>query len=165
MKTSSERDTSYRRLSKPWDSWREPKFFANSGFWQIPLSKESALLTTFITPFERFCFNRLPFGITSAPEHFQKRMLEILAGSEGVVCMVDDILVSRGTQEQHNQRLDTVLKRILKAGLTLNADKCAFAQSSVRFLGQFVDANGIHPGPEKIEAVQAMQRPTNVTEL
>ena len=45
---------------------------ANSGFWQIPLSEESARLTTFISPFGRFCFRQLPFGITSAPEHFQR---------------------------------------------------------------------------------------------
>ena len=50
------------------------KLDANSGFWQIPLSDESRLLTTFITPFGRYCFNKLPFGISSAPEHFQKRM-------------------------------------------------------------------------------------------
>ena len=48
------------------------KLDANSSFWQIPLSRDSALLTTFITPFGRFCFHRLPFGITSAPEHFQR---------------------------------------------------------------------------------------------
>ena len=47
------------------------KLDANSGFWQIPLSPESRPLTTFITPFGRFCFNKLPFGISSAPEHFQ----------------------------------------------------------------------------------------------
>lgn len=117
------------------------KLDANSGFWQIPLTKESALLTTFITPFGRFCFNRLPFGITSAPEHFQKCMSAILAGIEGAVCMVDDILVSGGTQEQHDQRLDTVLERISKAGVTLNADKCAFAQPAVRFLGQSCACN------------------------
>ena len=56
------------------------KLDANSGFWQIELAPESAKLTTFISPFGRFCFNRLPFGITSAPEHFQKRMSSILAG-------------------------------------------------------------------------------------
>ena len=44
------------------------KLDANSGFWQIPLSEESRLLTTFITPFGRYCFNKLPFGIASAPE-------------------------------------------------------------------------------------------------
>ena len=65
------------------------KFFskldANSGFWQIPLSERSKLLTTFITPQGRYCFNKLPFGICSAPEHFQKRMSHILAGLDGVV--------------------------------------------------------------------------------
>jgi len=48
------------------------KLDANSGFWQIPLSEESKLLTTFITPFRRFCFNKLPFGISSAPDVFQR---------------------------------------------------------------------------------------------
>ncbi|CAL9703681.1 unnamed protein product [Knipowitschia caucasica] len=62
------------------------KLDANAGFWQIPLSKDSSLLTTFITPFGRYCYNRLCFGLSSAPEHFQKRMQQILEGLEGVVC-------------------------------------------------------------------------------
>ena len=57
------------------------KLDANSGFWQIPLANESKLLTTFITPFARFCFNKLPFGISSAPEIFQRQMNEVLQGS------------------------------------------------------------------------------------
>ena len=59
------------------------KLDAMSGFWQIPLAKASRKLTTFITPFGRFCFNKLPFGISSAPEHFQKRMCSMLEGIEG----------------------------------------------------------------------------------
>ena len=62
----------------------DAKFFskldANSGFWQITIQKESALLTTFITPFGKLHFNRLPFGITSAPEYFQKGISELLQG-------------------------------------------------------------------------------------
>jgi len=54
------------------------KLDANSGLWQIELASESKLPTTFITPYGRFCFNCLPFGITSSPEHFQRRMSEIL---------------------------------------------------------------------------------------
>ena len=69
------------------------KLDANSEFWQISLSPESALLTTFMTPFGRFRFHRLPFGITSAPEHFQHRMSETLSGLTGVVCLIDDVLV------------------------------------------------------------------------
>ncbi|GBN00335.1 hypothetical protein AVEN_270108-1 [Araneus ventricosus] len=45
----------------------------NSGFWQIPLDKKSSYLTPFITPFGRFRFQRLPFCISSAPEHFQRK--------------------------------------------------------------------------------------------
>lgn len=47
------------------------KLDANSGFWQVELEEESCELTMFITPFGRYCFKRLPFGITSGPEHFQ----------------------------------------------------------------------------------------------
>lgn len=46
------------------------QIWANMGFWQIPLSKESALLTTFIMPFGRYHFNCLLFGISSETEHF-----------------------------------------------------------------------------------------------
>ena len=55
------------------------KLDANSGFWQIPLEKDSRPLTTFIMPMGRYCFNKLPFGITSAPEHFQEADVKVLA--------------------------------------------------------------------------------------
>ena len=74
------------------------KLDANSGFWQIPLAPASRLLTTFIRPFGTFCLYKLPFGISSAPEHFQKRMSQILSGLEGVVCQMDDILVFGSTK-------------------------------------------------------------------
>ena len=69
------------------------KLDANSGFHQIVLNPESAKLTTFITPFGRYMFKRLPFGISSAPEYFQTRMDKELSGIEGVKCRMDDILI------------------------------------------------------------------------
>ncbi|KAL5505300.1 hypothetical protein EMCRGX_G006710 [Ephydatia muelleri] len=75
------------------------KLDTNCGFWQIPLEPSSRLLTTFVSPFGRFCFNKLPFGISSAPELFQKRMNEILAGCTGTLCLIDDVLVFEATQE------------------------------------------------------------------
>ena len=74
------------------------KLDANSGFWQIPLTKESSMMTTFITPYGRYRFNRLPFGISSAPEHFQRRMYEILEGLTGLVCLMDFRKVRDGTR-------------------------------------------------------------------
>ena len=69
------------------------KLDANPGFWQIKLAWESRPLTTFITPWGRFCFNVLPFGISSCSEKFQKNMSEILKGLDGVECNIDDVLV------------------------------------------------------------------------
>ena len=111
------------------------KLYANSGFHQVPLSEESAKLTTFITPFGRYMFRRLPYGISSAPEFFQKRMGEELAGLEGVVCHMDDILVVGRNQAEHDQRLASVLDRIAKSGLTLNPDNCKFFQKRIEYLG------------------------------
>lgn len=79
------------------------KLDVTSGFWQIPLSEESSLLTKFITPFGRYAFNCLPFGISSAPEHFQRRMSQMLENCEGVVCHADDILVYSEDMQQHNE--------------------------------------------------------------
>ena len=93
------------------------KLDANSGFWQVKLDPESALLTTFITPFGS---NRLPFGITSGPEYFQSRMSEVLDGLEGVVNQTDDTLVYGKTKAEHDQRLALVLNRLEAARVTLN---------------------------------------------
>ena len=141
------------------------KLDANSGFWQIPLSKVSRHLTTFITPFGRYHFNKLPFGISCAPELFQQRMNKILEGLSGVVCLVDDVLVFGTTEEEHQQRLEAVLKRIEEAGATLNKDKCEFCKDSIKFLGHIIDQNGIQSDPDKTSAVVQMPTPQSLTDL
>ena len=138
------------------------KLDANSGFWQIPLKQESSLLTTFITPFGRFKFNRLPFGISSAPEHFQRTMSGILTGLQGVVCQMDDILVYGSTQEEHDHRLEQVLTKLQAAGITLNKEKCLFSVTQVTFLGQVIDQTGVRSDPSKVKAILDMAEPTVV---
>ena len=76
----------------------------------------------------RFCFSCLPFGITSAQEFYQKRMCHIPSGLPGVVCRIDDILVFGQSQQEHDQRLESILKRINRAGVTLNSEKCEFSK-------------------------------------
>ena len=141
------------------------KLDANAGFWQIPLAEKSRLLTTFITPFGRFCFNKLPFSITSAPEFFQKQMSRTLDGLEGVLCLIDDILVFGKDECEHQERLITVLQRIKKAGITLNKEKCEIGKTELKFLGHVIDQNGIKADPEKVQAIQEMRPPENVSDL
>ena len=138
---------------------------ANSGFWQIPLSTDSQLLTTFITPFGRYCFNKLPFRISSAPKHFQMRMSRILGGLAGVVCQMDDVLIFGRNREDHDVRLEAALTRIKSAGITLNEDKCLFGQEKIQFLGHTIDKNGITADPSKVTAITEMKTPENISEL
>ena len=141
------------------------KLDANSGFYQIQLSKQSAELTTFITPFRRIYFNRLPFGITSAPEYFQRRMSEKLAGLKGTLCVMDDILITGKTQEEHDQRLMAALDRIKESGIALNKGKCEFSKDKVTYLGQVISSSGIKPDTEKVRAILDMKDPKNTSKL
>ena len=141
------------------------KLDANSGFWQIPLSPESRPLTIFITPSGRYYFNKLPFGISSAPEVFQKRMKKILDGLPGVVCMIDDILVFGADQKEHDERLSAVMERLEAANVTLNEEKCQFSTTKVNFLGHIVDHHGIRADPSKTMAILQMKSPCNITEM
>ena len=145
------------------------KFFskldANSWFHQIPLSKSSQLLTTFITPFGRFAYKRLPFGITSAPEHAQKRLAQILDDLEGVEVFIDDILVHAPDQKLHDARLAEVLSRLEQAGMTLNKDKCEINKRSVNFVGHIVSDKGILPDAERTKALRDMPRPENIHDV
>ncbi|KAK2173586.1 hypothetical protein NP493_866g01020 [Ridgeia piscesae] len=99
---------------------------AASGFWQIPIDEDSQLLTTFITPFGRYAFCRLPFGISSATEIFQRKMPTLLEGLDGVEVAVDDILVHGRKREEHDARLNAVLRITNDSGLKLNLKKCVF---------------------------------------
>ena len=138
---------------------------AASGFFQIPLHPDSCKLTTFITPFGRFHFKRLPFGITSAPEIFQRKMMETMQGLEGVEIFMDDVLVYGATVNEHDQRLEKAMQRIETAGLKLNQEKCSIRQSQLRFLGHIIDKDGIRPDPGIVEAIQQLPPPANVQEL
>ena len=141
------------------------KLDVNNGFWQIPLSEESGLLTTFITPFGRYAFNKLPFGISSAPEIFQRRMNCILEGLEGVVCQMDDILVFGEDEGEHCERLVKVLKRLESVHVTLNPSKCEFSKTTIKFLGHIIDCNGVKADPDKTKAITEMEAPRSVSDL
>lgn len=79
--------------------------------------------------------------------------------------MIDDVLVYGTTQHEHDKNLLAVLNRIQEAGLTLNKEKCVFNKTSIKFLGQSVDTDGIKPDPEKVTAISNMSASTNISEL
>lgn len=141
------------------------KIDCNSGFWKSPLSKESARISAFITPWGRYHFNVLPFGITPASEHFQKQLEIILQDCEGVCIEIDDILVYGKNTEEHDQRLEKVLQKLEKANVTLNGGKCEFSKPQVHYLGHVVNAQGIRVDPEKVRAIIEVSSPSSIQEV
>ena len=84
---------------------------------------------------------------------------------EGVLCLIDDILVFGIDEREHQERLITVLQRIKKAGITLNKEKCEIGKTELKFLGHVIDQNGIKADPEKVQAIQELRLPENVSDL
>ena len=141
------------------------KLVASSGFYQIPLDKDSCESTMFITPMGRYCFKRVPFGITLASEIFPKKMTEMLRNLQGVEVRIDDILIHGKTHEEHDKNLEDILRRISESGLKLNYEKCEFRKTKIEYFGHVVTPEGILPSQQRIEAIKSMKSPTNVKEL
>ena len=138
-----------------------------SGFWQVVMGANSVMKTTFATHEGAYQFRVMPFGLKNAPTTFQWLMQQVLAGLPTTVCMsyIDDILVVGKTLGEHLDNLQTVLKRLCKAGLKLKPSKCSLLKREVVYLGFVVSRNGVKADHSKVAAVQDFPRPDTVKKL
>ena len=112
---------------------------------QLVLDEESRKYVVINTHQGLFQYNRLPFGVSSAPGIFQRTMETLLQAIPGVVFYLDDILITGRNEQEHLSNLDKVLTKLEEAGLGLNKDKCRFMQAEVVYLGHVIDRTGLHP--------------------
>ena len=144
---------------------------AKSRFWQVKLEEASSYLTTFNTPFGRFRWRQMPFGISSAPEVWQQRVNEVVEGLNGVEVIADDFLICGfgATKEEatasHDENLHLFLERARERGLKLNPDKVKLRHDSVPFIGHLLTNKGLAPDPNKTSAFINMPTPTNMKSL
>ena len=134
-------------------------------FHQVELSEDSRPITTFVTHKGLYRYKRLMFGVSCAPEMYQRIIQQVLQGCEGAINIFDDIIVHGATVSEHNQRLHQLLQRIRERGLTLNKDKCKFNMSQVEFMGHLLSARGIGPSKVKVEAVLQARQPESASEV
>lgn len=132
---------------------------------QLLLDEKSRPLTTVNTPLGLYMFNRLPFGVKTAPAIFQSTMDRILNGLTGVSVYFDDIIVRSRTIEEGYERLESVLKRLRAHNVHCSLQKCVFFQRQVSFLGHEVSGKGIGPSSQKVKAIMKMPPPKNLTQL
>ena len=147
----------------------EVKFFskldASTGFWQIKLDPESSKLTFFNSPFGRYVYRRLPFGLNMAPEAYHMKIHQLFQSVEEVNTMMDDIIVWGSTRKEHDACLRKVFEIMPRNNLKLNKSKCEFGVRKLIFMGDLTTDKGIMSDPSKISAITNMPRPQNKTEL
>ena len=138
---------------------------ANKGFFQVPLHKDSQLLTAMLTPEGIYVHNVLARGLSLASDVFEQIIRDITKDLNGVLNIADDLLVYGSTIEEHDNNLKALLDRCRDVNLTLNPKKLRFKSDNVPFFGNIVTSKGIKPDPKKVEAIKSWPTPTNVKEL
>ena len=132
---------------------------------QVPLDDESKELVTINTQKGLFRYNRLPFGVASAPSIFQRTMENLLHGIPHVSVYIDDILITGESDTEHLNNLAEVLKRLEAAGMRLKRNKCSFLLPQVEYLGHQISEKGLQPTKEKVRAIVDAPAPRNVSQL
>ena len=141
------------------------KLNACHGYWSIVLDEESSLLTTFNSPFGRYHFLHLPFGLVCSQDIFQKKMDQFLKECPGCIRIANDITIHGCTEAEHDVHLCNLMQVAHKYGVVFNPQKMHVKSPAINFFGYLYDANGVHPDLEKVDAVHALPAPTNVTKL
>ena len=138
------------------------------GYWHVKLSEPFSYLTTFETPYGRYRWLRMLFGISPASEYFQYMLDQTLEGLPGIHTIADDILVTGEgeTHEEavkdHDRKLEGLLSRCRSKGIRLNRSKLKLRCKKMPYIGHLLTSDGLKPDPAKIEAIVKMDRPNDV---
>ena len=144
------------------------KVDCSNGYWQVKLDDESSTLTTFNTPFGRFKWKRMPFGVSPAGEIFQQRLDQAIDGLDGVRTVADDILIIgngdtlQAAVADHDKKLLALFERCRAKQIRLNPDKIELKKASMPYIGHILTSEGVQADPGKVQAILEMTKPTDV---
>jgi hypothetical protein len=153
------------------DSLVDAKIFstlhANSGHWEILVSRSEQEKTSFTCHSGTYQFRRMSSGSVNAPATFQRAMDVTLSPVKWKSCLVylDDIIVYSSSHEQHVKDLDFVLRLVRKAGSTLRLKKCHVFQEMAKYPGHIVLSGKMQVDQSKTDAVRRALPPSSKSKL
>ena len=127
----------------------------HSAFHNVRMAPQSRRLTAFTSPFGTWEFDRMPFGLCGAPQTYARLVEIILAGVPRSIALpfLDDCVVHSRSVEEHFGAVARVLEAFQKGGIKLKPSKCSFFTDKVKFLGHYVDQEGLRVDPAYVKAV------------
>ena len=118
------------------------------------MSESSKAKTAFFTPFGRYQFEAVPFGLAQAPAYFQQLISMVLQGcSDFTMAYLDDIIIFSKNEEEHLKHIEIIFQKLKEAGLKLKESKCDFYKKEIHYLGHLISDKGIYPPPEKLDTI------------
>ena len=138
---------------------------ATSGYWHVPLDFASSLLMTFSTPYGKFRYLKLPFGLKIASDIFQERLDRVLALVPDTIGIADDIVIYGENETEHDASFFTSCETARANGLKLNAKKLQFKSNDCKFFGHKLTPDGLKVDKSKIEAIVKISPPKTETDL
>ncbi len=141
------------------------KIDLSEAYLQVEVDEATRELLTINTHQGLYQYNRLPFGVASAPAIFQRTMEQITSGLPGVGVYLDDIIVTGRDEAEHLRNLDDLLQRLEEFGVRVKVAKCSFMSPEINYLGHILNASGRRPNQDKVKAINDMPAPSDVAEV
>ena len=158
------------KIDKMYGRLKGAKYFTTldlrSGYYHIGLSEGSKAKTAFVTPFGKYQFEVVPFGLAQASAYFQQLISMVLQDcSEFTMVYLDDIIIFSRNKREHLKHIQIIFQKLIDAGLKLKESKCNFFKKEIHYLGHLISSEGIHPLPEKLDTIRNMPRPKTPKEI
>ena len=132
-----------------------------AGYHHIGLTTDSIPKTAFTSPFGKYEYVKVPFGLAQVLAYFQELMTGVLKDLPFAMAYLDDIIIYSSTPEEHLEHIRTVFEKLRDAKLSMKLSKCHFFTKEIQYLGHILGTEGIKPVPAKTEAIKAMHPPVN----
>ena len=132
-----------------------------AGYHHIGLTTDSIPKTVFTSPFGKYEYVKVPFGLAQALAYFQELMTGVLKDLPFTMAYLDDIIIYSSTPEEHLEHIKTVFEKLRHAKLSMKLSKCHFFAKEIQYLGHILGVEGIKLVPAKTEAIKAMHPPVN----
>ncbi|KRH94389.1 pol polyprotein [Pseudoloma neurophilia] len=118
------------------------KFDLRKGFYQILVKEEDRPKTSFVTPFGKYHWNRIPMGLKNSQKYFHNIISRVLSDIDNVAVFIDDIIIFTKIPEEHFDTINLVLKRLEENNIVINEDKNVNCVKQISYLGFTVSELG-----------------------